>query len=271
MTASVADRFRLLRRDVNDYGGDTYAEALELLSELAREVPLVGEMTTRNFNDILTLLQRGERVEPTQDEHERVVDRGLDKRAPFHRSKNSVADALIIEMYASQVASAVADDRYALVTSNSDDFSLPNGDARLPHPDLAELFPDGSQYGLGVEGLESVLREHFVDWLDELMDAPEIDEEPRRLDAIIEAQSELFDRLWYHRSLQLEYRVERSEGAEGVARLLKIAGEGRRRVEAKYTEPGQLGPYSDFELGMLNGKLSALRWVLGSEWDFLDT
>lgn len=35
--------------------------------------------------------------------------------------------------------------------------------------------------------------------------------------------------------------------------------------------PGQLGPYTDFELGMLNGKLSALRWVQGSEWDFHDT
>jgi hypothetical protein len=43
------------------------------------------------------------------------------------------------------------------------------------------------------------------------------------------------------------------------------------RVEATYTEAGQLGPYTDFELGMLNGKLSALRWVLGSEWDFLNT
>jgi hypothetical protein len=27
----------------------------------------------------------------------------------------------------------------------------------------------------------------------------------------------------------------------------------------------------DFDWGMWNGKLSALRWVLGSDWDFLDT
>jgi hypothetical protein len=45
------------------------------------------------------------------------------------------------------------------------------------------------------------------------------------------------------------------------------------RVKRVERELGQenIGPWSDFEWGMINGKLSALRWVLGDEWDMLDT
>lgn len=42
-----------------------------------------------------------------------------------------------------------------------------------------------------------------------------------------------------------------------------------RSAEASY--PDELGPWTDFEWGMLSGKLSAVRWVLGDDWDMLDT
>lgn len=87
----------------------------------------------------------------------------------------------------------------------------------------------------------------------------------------VQAEHQLFDRIWYHRSLQYEYRLREQRNLAELERLLTIAESGRKRVEEVYKGLGELGPYTDFELGMLNGKLSALRWVLGSEWDFLDT
>ena len=44
----------------------------------------------------------------------------------------------------------------------------------------------------------------------------------------------------------------------------------QRSYSSRYGPEG-LGPYDAFEWGMINGKLSALRWVLGDEWDMLDT
>ncbi len=141
MTASVSERLRLIKRDLDDSGGAGVESAVRVLDELAHQVPLIGAMTTRNFDEILELLTNGQQIEPTDDERSRVVQRGLDKVAPFHRSRNSVADALLIELYASASGRAdLSTDPHGFVTSNSDDFSTPQGDKRQPHPDLANIF-----------------------------------------------------------------------------------------------------------------------------------
>ena len=79
---------------------------------------------------------------------------------------------------------------------------------RLSHPDLADIFRQkGSSFGLGVDGLNRIFLDHFGDEIEELFEESNFEEEPRRLDEITAAEQELFDRIWYHRSLQHEYRL----------------------------------------------------------------
>ena len=131
VTANVLERFRLLRRDLHEYGGD---DSHEWLEEMSHQIPLVSAMTLQNFSEIAELLSGGHRVEPTELEYERVVQRGLEKKAPFHREKNSVADALLVELYSSEINSiGAAVDRYCFVTSNYQDFSLPKA---TPHDNV---------------------------------------------------------------------------------------------------------------------------------------
>lgn len=95
------------------------------------------------------------------------------------------------------------------------------------------------------------------------------DEDIRSLNEVVEMMNELCDKVWFDRHLSLAYRVE--NGIDEVKpEIWKSALEAAQKIIEKYGEQN-LGPYSDFEWGMLNGKLSALRWVLGDEWDMLDT
>ncbi|KAF0957732.1 hypothetical protein MLGJGCBP_01402 [Rhodococcus sp. T7] len=185
MTASVAQRFKLIKQDLNEYGGADNGDDLKVLEDLARHVPLIGAMTTRNFVDVLELLRGGRVIEPTDANHGSVVERGLTKQAPFHRSRNSVADALLIELYATAVEGVdLAQEPHVFVTSNSEDFSQQGGDKRRPHPDIEATFAqDGSIYALGVDGLNDVLLMHFGPEIEELFAETEFVDEPRRLDA----------------------------------------------------------------------------------------
>jgi hypothetical protein len=271
MTASVAERFRLLKKDLDEYGGEDRHDALNLLENLAHQVPLIGAMTTRNLDDITELLHKGCRLDPTGADYARVVQRGLAKMAPFHRSKNSVADALLIELYRSAINGADLElDQYCFITSNYEDFSLPSGDRRQPHPDLAGLFADdGSDYFYGVEGLEAALDGYLGEEFKELVEESDFQEEPRTLDEIVEAEQEFFDRIWYERHLMFRHKYESDKRQRADEGTYQVALEAAERVRNR--RPDLRPVADDFEWGMWNGKLSALRWVLGSEWDFLDT
>ena len=103
---------------------------------------------------------------------------------------------------------------YGFVTSNSEDFALTGGDRRRPHEDLARHFAaEGSNYWLGVDGLDAALRGEFGDAYDELLQEFDFREDPRRLDEILEAESEMFDRIWYVRSLSDD--IELREAGQG--------------------------------------------------------
>jgi hypothetical protein len=75
------------------------------------------------------------------------------------------------------------------------------------------------------------------------------------------AEQEFFDRVRYQRHLELR------DGYEPDAR--KQADEGAR--QAKERRPDLRAAEDEYELGIWSGKLSALRRVLGDEWDNLET
>ncbi|MFD0360084.1 hypothetical protein ACFQZZ_01305 [Nocardia sp. GCM10030253] len=182
-----------------------------------------------------------------------------------------MADALPIEMYATVLTDAGPGDAFAFVTSNSLDFSATHGDQRQPHEDLAEMFAaDHSTYRLGVDGLEQCLRDEFDSYLDELIAEMWFPDDPRGLNEILAAEKEMFDKVWYERSMRHDRELIAEGKTEELEKHERVARQGRKRIEETYGLEN-IGPYDAFELGMLNGKLSALRWVLGDEWDFLDT
>ena len=68
------------------------------------------------------------------------------------------------------------------------DFSMPNGDRRQPHPDLGDIFAaDRSNYFYGVDGLNSALEEYFGDaFLEMAAEVEFLQEEPRTFAEILE-------------------------------------------------------------------------------------
>lgn len=282
--ASQADVFKRARNALRQFGeADRKDEALRALDDVAHKVAIHGEASNESVSLVERLLKGPAPVVASIIARQRAANRGLERLAPFHGSKNSTADAVLIETYGELVGEDPdLETRYAFVTANTADFSAAGGDTRLPHTDIAAFF-DGKR-SLYATQLDLLLREPALALpIDEDIEMMFYSEEPRLLSEITEALDLLWHQVWYNRhrcfmaqiengditvvdEMPVDRPYDQSLVTKATLATALAAGE---RVAKAYE--GRLGPWDDFEWGMLNGKLSALRWVLGDEWDFLDT
>ncbi len=141
-------------------------------------------------------------------------------------------------------------------------------DAQMSDPaDSNALGPNGHRIGYTPEGDK-------VEWIPD-------DDDPdqlwplllRRNDKqILEAYREHWDKVWWNRHQDWRRRLESGEESLSEAQELvyQRAAAAAVRIEDTYGL-GNL-EFDDHELGLLSGRMSALSWVLGAEWDeSLDT
>lgn len=272
---------RRVREMVDKFGDPEKKESvLQQLSEVDHRIPLLGDRAVQSIGRIEKLFASA-RVFPVSNAIKlRAAQRAIDKKAPFHRPRNGMDDAILIEMYSDSVRLGKPGERFAFVTHNTKDFSHPSADDRTPHPDLQPLF--SKIKSLYSTRLGEILKRVAPDQVSDIMLEHEWSFETRRLMELLAASEELLDKIWYnrHQNLRIEIESGKVRLTDGKNDWRKAntcdrgvwegARKSAKRMEKKYGKKN-LGPWTHFEWGMLNGKLSALRWVLGDEWDMLDT
>ncbi len=282
---SLQSHFRLVREAVNRFGDNaSRMDTLNGLNEVDHKIATKAEAVNDSVDRIEALLKSVPALPTSDTVKQRVTERAIAKRAPYHRDRNSVGDAILVEIYAEQISAASgAHAEFAFVTHNTKDFSTVNGDRRRPHDDLESLFDaPGSTYWVSIVDL---IKARDPDLLADHDSEFNFSQQSRTLSEILEAEHLLFRQVWYNRHWNLRAKIE--DGKHHVVPEKDYSRNPYRRDQtldsvweqalaaAKRTEEEvgleNLGPWDEFEWGMINGKLSALRWVLGDDWDMLDT
>jgi hypothetical protein len=284
---SLSTHFQLVKDAVRRYEGDLDKKeaVLALLSDVDHRIPLLGGAAESTLKRIDALFSEAVIMVPSDSAKLKATERALHRKAPcHHENKNSIADAILIETYFESVKKGRARDRFAFVTHNKLDFSLASGNQKLPHLDLKASFSRiRSMYFIN---LVECLRKIDPMRLTHLMWEQEWLQEPRNLTVILKAMDVLEQQIWYNRHMNRRHSVAVGEikivdratwengSRNNSVMIIDEIWEGAMRAASatkKRLGRSNVGPWTDFEWGMLNGKLSTLRWMLGEEWDNLDT
>lgn len=273
----LSQEFKQVKSVINEFGGDEKDKAIEILNDVNARLPLLSEANYGTIARVEKLIKESLNYPVSETAKLSSVQRALEEKAPFHINKNSVADAIIIELFSEYISDNCSEENiFVFITHNHNDFS--SKDHRQPHEDFSEIFQkDNVHYCNNVASAISLIDDEF---LDEVQFEYDFTEETRGLSEILNAMDEFVDKIWFNRHCNRAYHIENGDieivpdGTERYGNdvihesIWAGARKSAQRVTEKYDDTG---PWDDFEWGMLNGKLSALRWVLGDDWDMLDT
>lgn len=256
---------------------------MDQLNNVDHKIPTLGDSVINSLKRVDSILKKSEIIPVSDVIKLRASERAIQKKAPFHRNKNSFSDAIIIETYYECLQKrSNSRDRFAFITHNKQDFSDVSNNEKHPHPDFKQYFSKiKSLYFIKLSEALHRIRPEFVS---DIMIQNELLFEPRTFTEILVAEDDLINKIWYNRHHNLLYKIEQGDitiidrkdfkiensHTTIVKDILAGAKQSARKVEKKYGLDN-LGPWDDFEWGMINGKLSALRWVMGEDWDELYT
>lgn len=282
---SVSSHFKKVKELIEEHS-NTETEGkkniLDHLNDIDKKIPTLGENAVKTVKQIESLFAIAEILPITDEIKLKATDRAINKKAPFHLSKNSIGDAIIIESYDDyKIKNQSQDFNLFFITHNINDFSVRNGNQKQPHEDIANIFNSKkSQYFINLpEALNTINPELIT----ELQYVNDWDFNFRNFSEIMRFENELVSKIWYNRYKYREHLIEtgkikiikddeyelKNNQSTIIDHIWEGALSSAKKVEELYGIENL--SFDTFEWGMINGKLSALRWVIGDEWDNLDT
>lgn len=260
-TQSLTSNFKRVRDALEKFGNPESKDlAIQELDNINYKIPRLGEAISGAIQNIDSIMKQAEKVKISDAVKLRAADRAINRVAPFHKGKNSMNDAMILECFFEVVMTEKrGGSRFMFITHNKHDFSNPLNENE-PHQDFSKMFSKiKCRY---ITKLSGALNKIRPDLVTESMIENEYFLEPRSFADLQKAENLLYEKVWFsrHQAVKQSYTPDMLRQSEGYA----------DRIIAKHGQEN-LGPWTHFEWGMINGKLSAIRWTMGYEWDMLDS
>ena len=137
---NIVSTLRRAKEVVAQLGKDGEKQhVIRQLTEIDQKSVNYRDVAAEAISRIERLILGSELVDTNASMKLAAAERALAGNAPFHRQRNSMGDAILIEAYGEIQRQALG--HYAFVTHNIKDFSNTHVNELEPHPDIEKFFP----------------------------------------------------------------------------------------------------------------------------------